>query len=83
LPVSEFKDGKSIAKITKKSGKCNSQKPFTSDFAYSETIFAYSESSKIENNPSPLIYEGYFAALRIHIMTVWPIRCLKAAAKVL
>jgi hypothetical protein len=26
---------------------------------------------------------GYFTVLRIHVETVWPIRCLKATAKVL
>ena len=26
---------------------------------------------------------GYFAVLRIHVETVWPMRCLKATAKVL
>jgi hypothetical protein len=55
VPVSKVEDRISDAKITKNQVYATFKMLLTSDFAYSETIFAYSESCKTKNNPSPLV----------------------------
>jgi hypothetical protein len=69
LPVSGFIDGKSDAKITKKLEYATPKKPLPSDFAYSETVFANSESHQMEKTISDGL-RGYLAVLRIHVETV-------------
>jgi hypothetical protein len=54
-PASRVEDRNSNAKITKKQEFATLKMLQTSDFAYSETIFAYSESCKTKNNPLPLV----------------------------
>ena len=45
------------------------KKPLPSDFAYSETVFANSESHQMEKTISDGL-RGYLAVLRIHVETV-------------
>jgi hypothetical protein len=56
IPASRVEDRNSNAKITKKQEFATLKMLLTADFAYSETIFAYSVNSKMKYNPSSLVY---------------------------